>query len=218
MVRRVLSTTVPLMSLLVMVTACGNDDGAGVRESAGPGSSGSVSGSVSESGSGSEPAAADGVPAGVARQYATLEEEIRTEGGETRSGSWRVAYVVEPAEPWFERRGSDYAFRRPARGETHHIEIIPFEAATGRVVPDVPIRLEVLGAGGKVVDAKRLNFYYAEFFHYANNFAVPEAGSYTLRATLSPPTFPRHGEEDEKAALTDGATVTFQNVRLQPGR
>ncbi|HEU4423421.1 MAG TPA: hypothetical protein VFR67_12895, partial [Pilimelia sp.] len=110
------------------------------------------------------------VPAGVAKQYATLEREIKAEGGETTAGQWRVAYIVEPAEPWFISEGGRQVLREPATGETHHIEIIPFEAATGRVVPSVPIRLEVVDATGKVVDGKPLNFYYGEFFHYANNF------------------------------------------------
>lgn len=117
------------------------------------------------------------------------------EGGEKTVGQWRVAYIVEPAEPWYVTREGRQVFREPAAGESHHIEIIPFEAKTGRIVPRVPIRLEVLDAAGTVVDARRLRFYYSEFFHYANNFAVPQAGTYTLRATLRPPTFRRHGEK-----------------------
>jgi hypothetical protein len=66
------------------------------------------------------------------------------------------------------------------------------------------------------VDGKDLNFYYGEFFHYANNFSVPKAGTYKLRATLGAPTFLRHGEEKDTPALAQGATVTFDNVTLQP--
>src|SRR5919106_6458194 len=129
------------------------------------------------------------VPEGVAAEQQTIETEVSAEGGETTSGPWRIAYIVEPAEPWF----AGERFRRPATGETHHIEILPIEAATGRVVPEVPIRLEVLDQNGQVVDSARLNLYYAEFFHYANNFEIPEDGSYDLRATIEPPTLLRHG-------------------------
>jgi hypothetical protein len=55
------------------------------------------------------------VPDGVAAQYATIEEEVAAEGGDTTAGSWRVAYLVEPAEPWDQER----QFRAPAPGETH---------------------------------------------------------------------------------------------------
>lgn len=156
----------------------------------------------------------DAVPAGVADQYATVNEEIRSEGGETTVGEWRIGYIVEAAEPWFENGGDGVSFREPAAGETHHIEIVPFEATTGRIVPDVPISLEVLDATGAVVDAKKLNFYYAQFFHYANNFSVPTAGRYTLRATLEAPSFNRHGEHTEQPPLVEGATVEFTDVEL----
>lgn len=220
-VARVVSSglLVPALALLAVLAAgCGGgDDGADVREvESGSGSasgSGSGSGSASGSSSGSAPA---GVPAGVAAQYTQLAEEIAAEGGETESGPWRIGYIVEPAEPWYVPEGGDYRFREPAAGETHHIEIIPFEAATGRVVPEVPIRLEIVDGNGQVVDAKALNFYYAEFFHYANNFSVPEAGSYTLRATLEAPPFLRHGAQGADPALTEGAEVEFPNVQLDP--
>ncbi len=156
------------------------------------------------------------VPAGVVAQYATIEEEVRAEGGEKRIGPWRIAYIVEPAEGWFERRGDDFEWRGPAGGETHHIEILPIEAATGRLVPGVPITVEVLDAQGERVARKPLVPYYAEFFHYADNFSIPEPGDYRLRATLEPPDLRRHGEEREAPALADGAEVEFENVRLEP--
>lgn len=157
------------------------------------------------------------VPAGVAEQYATVDEEIAAEGGETTSGEWKVGYIIEAAEPWFAPESTDYTFREPAPGETNHIEIIPFEASTGRIVPDVPIRLEVLDGTGKVAQAQDLNFYYAPFFHYANNFSLPGPGRYTLKATLGAPKFLRHGEQGETPALAQGTTVEFADVEINPG-
>jgi len=154
------------------------------------------------------------VPAGVATMYSTVAEEIADRGGETTAGEWRIGYIVEAAEPWFEKHGQHSSFREPRAGETHHIEIIPFEKSTGRIVPSVPIHVEVVDAQGAVVDEKDLNFYYATFFHYANNFDVPESGAYTLRATLGAPTFLRHGDEAEGPALAEGATVEFDDVEL----
>lgn len=124
----------------------------------------------------------------VAR-YQTIDAEVAAEGGETTAGPWRIAYVVEPAEPWFE----DQRFRDVEPEETHHIEILPIELETGRVVPYVLVQLEVLDGQGEVVDEKELDFCYAEFSHYAQNFSVPREGTYTLRATIEPPTFLHHG-------------------------
>lgn len=154
------------------------------------------------------------VPQGVAAMYQTMEEEIAEAGGETTTGPWRVGYVVEAAEPWFEQHGGHQKFRESRPGETHHIEILPFERATGRLIPTVPIHVEVVADDGSIVDEKDLNFYYAEFFHYANNFTVPEPGTYTIRATLAAPTFMRHGDANQGPALATGATVAFEDVKL----
>ena len=59
-----------------------------------------------------------------------------------------------------------------------------------------------------------LEFYYSTFYHYANNFTVPDACTNTLRATLGAPTFNRHGDESETPALTEGTTVEFTDVEL----
>ncbi|TNB70532.1 hypothetical protein FHJ30_15655 [Arthrobacter sp. BB-1] len=152
------------------------------------------------------------VPAGVQEQYQVLADELAEKGKTVDSGEWTVNLITEAAEPWFDEHGTH--FRAPEAGETHHIEIIPVETSTGRIVPDVPIKLEVVNAQDKVVQELDLNFYYSTFYHYANNFTVPEAGTYTLRATLGVPTFNRHGEESETPALAKGATVEFKDVEL----
>lgn len=157
-------------------------------------------------------------PAGVAHQHTVLKAEMAARGGQTTAGEYRVGYIVEAAEPWLRAEHGAHGKlvnREPAKDETHHIEIIPMEAKTGRIVPDVPIELEVIDDKGKVVQAQQLNFYHAEFFHYANNFSIPEAGKYTLRATLKRPTFLRHSASGEKPALSETATATFNDVELK---
>jgi hypothetical protein len=155
------------------------------------------------------------VPAGVARQYTVLDEEVEAKGQSVESGDWTIKLVAEAAEPWHAvHAGGHSAYRVPAPGETNHIEIIPVETATGRIVPDVPITLTVIDAAGKTVQALDLQFYYSTFFHYANNFSIPEAGTYTLRATVGAPTFNRHGAADEAPPLTEGTTVEFRDVEL----
>ena len=155
------------------------------------------------------------VPAGVEKQYKTLSEEVAARGGKTTEGDWTMSYIVEAAEPWFEKEGGQgTSFREPQKGETHHIEIIPTESATGRIVPDVPITLAVVDADGTVVQEQKLNFYYSTFFHYANNFSIPDSGEYTLRATIDAPSFKRHGEQSDGPALAEGVTAEFDGVEL----
>lgn len=152
------------------------------------------------------------VPAGVNEQYSVLATELAEKGKTVESGEWTVNLITEAAEPWFDKQGTH--FRAPEAGETHHIEIIPTETSTGRIVPNVPITLEVINGQNEVVQELALNFYYSTFYHYANNFSVPEAGTYTLRAKLGVPEFNRHGEESETPALAQGTTVEFKDVEL----
>ena len=163
---------------------------------------------------GEEASSTESVPAGVAEQYSVLAEEVAERGGSTESGDWTVSYIVEAAEPWHATHSGESHFREPAAGETHHIEIIPTESETGRIIPDVPVTLQVVDADGAVVDEKPLHFLHSTFFHYANNFEVPEEGAYTLRATLGAPTFYRHGEAGEEPALARGTEVEFEDVEL----
>lgn len=180
--------------------------------------SGCSTGEEASVASGTPGAQPTSVPSGVAQQYATLQEEIAAHGAEQTSGDWNIGYIVEPAEPWYEMRDGKQVFRPVAPGETHHLEIVPREASTGRVVPNTPVRLEVLDAEGKVVQAKDLQPIHGEFLHYSHNFAVPTAGTYRLRATVGAPTFLRHGHEGEAPALAEGTTVTFDNVSLEPSQ
>lgn len=151
---------------------------------------------------------------GVREQYEVLDEEIEEKGQTVESGEWTIHLITEAAEPWFEVHGGPAEHRAPQEGETNHVEIIPVETATGRIVPAVPITLEVVDETGETVQKMDLEFYYSTFFHYANNFSIPESGSYTVRATVGVPEFNRHGEEDETPALTEGATVEFEDVHL----
>lgn len=154
---------------------------------------------------------------GVLKQYDVLAEEVAEKGQTVESGPWTVHLITEAAEPWHEVP-SDGAteFREPATGETNHIEIIPVESATGRVIPDVPITLEVVDSQNAPLQKLDLNFYYSTFFHYANNFSIAQPGEYTVRATLGVPAFNRHGEAAEQPPLTEGTTVEFEDVHLGP--
>ncbi|MEA2366222.1 MAG: hypothetical protein QOE69_1194 [Thermoleophilaceae bacterium] len=188
-----------------VLAACGDDDDGGTLTAVGTGTTPTTT---------TPHAAASAVPEGVAAQYATLEEEIAEEGGSVESGDWRIAYIKEPAEGWFHMDQGHMVWRDPARGETAHLEVIPIERSTGRIVPDARITLEVLDEAGGRVERKQLSFYYAEFFHYAENFSIPASGEYTLRASVEAPAFRRHGDAKEGPALMEDARVEFENVMI----
>ena len=73
---------------------------------------------------------------------------------------------------------------RAYHGETDHGEILPFEAETGLLIPDMEGTLTGLGESGEEVDNTPLVFYRGGFYHYANNFSFPESGTYILRTAV----------------------------------
>ena len=152
---------------------------------------------------------------GVVASYEVAQSEIDEEGGEQEVGEYRVGYIVEPAEGWWEGAPENLAWRGPTAEETNHIEILPFEAETGLLVPGAEITLTVLDESGEVIESKPLEFYRGEFYHYANNFSLPRSGTYALRAEITPPTFLRPGtEEGEGRVLTEPVVVEFESVEI----
>lgn len=152
---------------------------------------------------------------GIVATYSVAQSEIDEEGGEQEVGEYRVGYIVEPAEGWWDGAPENLVWREPAAGETNHIEILPFETETGLLVPGAEITLTALNEAGEVVESKPLEFYRGEFYHYANNFGLPGSGTYALRAEIEPPAFLRHGtEEGEGRVLTKPVVVEFESVEI----
>ncbi|TCJ15591.1 hypothetical protein E0L93_12245 [Rubrobacter taiwanensis] len=155
---------------------------------------------------------------GIVDSYAIAQEEISSEGGLKEVGPYLVGYIVEPAEGWWEGEPNRLRWREPEAGETNHIEVLPFDPDTGLLIPEMSITLTVLDESGREVESKELEFYYGEFYHYANNFSLPESGTYTLKVDLEPPRFNRHGSEDgEGKVFTQAATVEFEGVEIEAG-
>jgi hypothetical protein len=151
---------------------------------------------------------------GALASYEKAQSEIEEEGGEQEVGEYRVAYIVEPAEGWWEGEPESLEWRATAAGETNHIEVLPFEARSGLLVPNMGGTLTVLDGAGNEVESKPLGLYRGEFYHYANNFSIPRSGTYTLRAELNPPRFNRHEVDGEGKVFTEPVTVSFENVKI----
>lgn len=195
-----------MLGILAGATSCGQDTIAGSDEKSTQAAVTSMPGSTTQ----------DPGLQGVLDSYAAAKKEISSEGGEQNAGEYKIGYIVEEAEGWWEGDPSALKWRNPAPGETTHLEILPFDPKNGLLIPGMQISLSVLDNSGKEVDKKPLNFYYSEFYHYANNFNIPQSGKYILKAELTPPAFPRHGSESgEGKVFTKPATVQFENVDIK---
>lgn len=217
--KRAMIIAVALVALLA--AGCGREVVSSDREVGGGttgGTTGETTSSTTEETAGSAGTAASSTQ-GVVDSYTVAQQEIEAEGGEKEVGEYRVGYIVEPAEGWWRGDPGDLRWREPSSGETCHLEILPFDAETGLLVPGMEGTLTVLDQSGRKVASRPLEFYYAEFYHYANNFALPESGTYTLRAELRPPDFRRHGDASGKGKkFTKPLTVEFENVEIEAGK
>ena len=72
---------------------------------------------------------------GVLASYEVAQSEIDDESREQEVGEYQVGYIVEPKEGWWRDAPENLAWREPVAGETNHIEILPFEAEPGLLVP-----------------------------------------------------------------------------------
>lgn len=225
---RVLLMVVFLSAVALTSAACGDEppqntaetESSGQTEEAGDGTTAETTGGATggTTGGTTEGAATGAGQSNVAASYAIAQEEIEEAGGEKLVGDYRVGYIVESAEGWWQVEADNLGWRDSAQAETNHIEILPYDAQTGLLIPYMDIRLTILDESGEEVDQQELNFYWSEFIHYANNFTIPGSGAYTLRAELGAPDFARHGSEDgEGRVFTEPVTVEFDNVEIETG-
>lgn len=84
----------------------------------------------------------------VVASYSVAQEEIEEAGGEKVVGDYRIGYIVEDAEGWWEGKANNLQWRGPASGETNHIEILPYDRESGLLVPYMDISLAVLDGSG----------------------------------------------------------------------
>ena len=158
------------------------------------------------------------------RQGDALQEAARfmmyeeaDDGGETHAGDYLVGYAVESAEGMYQLRDGELEWQEPGE-ENCHIEIAVRDAADGRLVPALDVRLTVLDEGGNEVGTHTQPFlWHPWLYHYGRNWKVPGEGSYTLQVRIEPPTFGRH---DKKNGLryAEPVEVEFRGVQIKTGQ
>lgn len=159
-----------------------------------------------------ERARAQGEAYGRALQY--MVEEVADTGGEERSGDYLVAYAIEEAEGmyWLE----DGLVWREPEDENVHIEIAVRDAADGRFVPGLDVRVTLIDETGKELGIEDHSLvWHPMLYHYARNWKVPGEGMYTIRVEFDPPRFGRHDEVNGRRFAEPGR-VEFEGVRISP--
>lgn len=146
-----------------------------------------------------------------------MMNEEADDGGEAHAGDFLVGYAVESAEGMYQPRGGTLEWQEPGE-ENCHIEIAVRDAADGRFIPGLTVRLTVLDEQGNEIGTHAQPFlWHPWLFHYGRNWKVPGEGTYTFRVHVDPPDFARH---DKKNGLRyqERVEVEFRGVKIKTGQ
>ena len=133
------------------------------------------------------------------------------------AGDFLVAFVNEEAEGMYAPDDNDLTWREAAPEATSHLEVAVADAADGRFVPGLEVRVEVTEDGRQVFN-DRLPFLWHPFLHhYGANARLPGPGPYSVTVHIDAPTFMRHDPINGKR-YAEGVTVRFPDVQFAQGR
>jgi len=171
----------------------------------------------------SEEADARGLELGR-RQGEALGETIRhmigdiaQRGAEVRSGEYLVGYAVEKAEGVYVARGGKLQWEEPGE-ENLHIEAWVRDAADGRFLPGLKLRVSVTAEDGREIGThEHPLLWHPYLYHYGRNWKLPADGRYRLKISFEAPGFPRHDRKNGKR-FTSGCEVVFDDVKVETGK
>lgn len=150
---------------------------------------------------------------------AALKEMTQQEahGAEKRVGDYLVGYAVESAEGMYRLQGQELVWYEP-QDENAHIEISVRDAADGRFVPGLVVRLTVFDENEKEVGTHEQPFlWHPWLYHYGRNWVLPGDGKYLLHVSIDAPDFPRHDKKNGKR-YAESVEVEFENVNIKTGQ
>lgn len=159
-------------------------------------------------------AKAQGEALGKALHHMTHKE---AHGEERHAGDYLIGYAVEHAEGMYMMQGGELVWYEP-RDENAHIEISVRDAADGRFIPGLTVRLTVLDENENEVGTNIQPFiWHPWLYHYGRNWVLPGDGTYTFHVYIEAPEFMRHDKKNGRR-YADSVEIEFQNVRIETGR
>lgn len=150
--------------------------------------------------------------------YAAALKGMDKESGAdiARAGDYEVALVVENAEGMWHMRDGELTWQEP-QDENAHIEVAVRDAADGRFIPGLTVRVSVTDPGGKDLGTHEQPFlWHPWIYHYGRNWVVGDEGDYTVHVEIDPPAFMRHDHENGKR-YADKVEVDFAR-HITPGQ
>jgi Fe2+ transport protein len=132
-------------------------------------------------------------------------------GAEKSSGDYFVSYALGDSA-----LSGPLSILRKGFGnrENMPLEVLVRDSRTGRLIPALAARAELISSAGATLDGGELAPIRRPLFNivYARNLKLERKGSYKLRVRFDPPGFRRWGRQSERFAQP--ATVEFEDVSL----
>jgi uncharacterized protein involved in high-affinity Fe2+ transport len=129
-------------------------------------------------------------------QIARALHDGEERGAETRRGDYKVAVLIQSVRGYWQMQHgtASYAAADTSVGPAAHLDVSIRDAATGRLVPDMNVRVTILNSRGKEIDTYAMPFMWHPWLdHYGLNVPVPGTGRYTIRVRADAPAFRRFG-------------------------
>lgn len=150
---------------------------------------------------------------------AALKEMTQNEahGAEKRAGDYLVGYAIEHAEGMYRLQAGELVWYEP-QNENAHIEVSVRDAADGRFIPGLTVRLTVLDENEQEVGTNEQPFlWHPWLYHYGRNWVLPGDGKYILHIYIEAPQFGRHDKKNGKR-YADSVEVEFHDVKIETGQ
>jgi uncharacterized protein involved in high-affinity Fe2+ transport len=146
-----------------------------------------------------------------------LQAMDKESGAQTqRAGDYEIAVVAERAEGMYHPHDGELRWMEPEHDNVH-FEVAVRDAADGRFIPGLHVRIHVDKAGGEHVGEGELPFiWHPWLFHYGQNWWVPGDGDYRVRVHVEPPTWHRHDKQNGNR-FREPADVEF-TVKVKTGQ
>jgi hypothetical protein len=158
---------------------------------------------------------AEGEAYGAILQH--MLQNVADVGALLESGDYQIAYASEKAEGMYVERDGRFDWDEPT-DQNVHLEIVVRDRADGRFIPELDVSVTLIDAAGREIGTFRHPLLWHPYlYHYGRNWRIPSDGRYSLRVRFPAPHFRRHDKENGDR-FSEGADVTFKDVRLKTGR
>jgi len=141
------------------------------------------------------------------------------------AGEYLVAFVNEEAEGMYtladglpsEQGTGTLVWREAAEEANCHLEVAVADAADGRFVPQLSVRVELSRHGERVLSTPLPFLWHPFLHHYGSNAQLPDEGPYDVTVRIDAPMFMRHDPINGKR-YPEPVIARFEEVRFAQGR